>query len=331
MKKTYMISTALIVGAFGIAVNAVSFASASEEAGQRFEGNVIVADDFVGTLIIQTGNFESISATVQIGSAVGEGDLRAPVLKQKPNGLFIQGDERAKVRNCSEAKRIEDQTVQIKGKSKRPLSDFPVLRVTAPKDIEIDLQLDGGRMQVGEVALAKTQISGCGDILIGDVAEKLRASITGSGNIMTGHLGELDASLYGSGDMRFGDVVGEAELSISGSGDISTGMIGGEAEISIAGSGGVRSKGGSGSLDVSIAGSGEVDFIDALFENLDVSIAGSGDVRVFGDVGDVDVSILGSGDLNVSDVTGTVSIRQIGSGDIHVNGHKWTKKGWEKD
>ena len=293
-----------------------------------FTGEELEITDFVGTLVIKTGPGMQRSVFVEEGLAVSKGELDAPELEQTKDGFRIKGDE-VKVKNCSS--RNNKYELQIKGHSKRPLEDFPVVTVTAPSDIELDLQIIGGKATIGDVSEADLNVSGCGDIILGDVADELDASINGSGDIQAGDVGGLEAAIRGSGDIFVGQVDGAADMSIAGSGDIATGRVGGSIEAGIAGSGDIRSSGGTDELDVGIRGSGDVRIQDASFETADLSVAGSGDIRVGGTVGDLDIAIAGSGDIMVDKATGEVDVSRVGSGDIVVDGKRWTRKGWVAD
>lgn len=332
MRSIYLSSLAIPALAFSLA----ACSSATAEAGPAlqlagaesvsFSGDEIEIEDFIGTIVIETGPGMTLSATLESGVAVAAGELDAPVVRRTKNGVSVEGDDRAKVRNCNTSN--GSYHLQIKGHSKRPLSDFPVLRMTAPSNADLDLEIVAGLATIGDVAEADAGVSGCGDITLANVAGELEAGVNGSGDIAAGDVGALSAAIRGSGDIRVGEVAGEAEMSIAGSGDIAVGRVGGEMELNIAGSGDIRAAGGAGELEVNIHGSGDVRIEDGAFGDAELNIAGSGDIRIDGEVRDLAISIAGSGDIRVATATGEVDVSRFGGGDIYVNDKRWTKKGW---
>ncbi|SEL50215.1 Putative auto-transporter adhesin, head GIN domain [Roseateles sp. YR242] len=124
-------------------------------------------------------------------------------------------------------------------------------------------------------------------------------SINGSGEIRVEAMkttGSVDASIAGSGDIRFNGL--EAErigLRVSGSGDI---VANGKATT----------------LTVNVAGSGDVKARELVVEDAKVSIAGSGDVSVQARKR-LDVNIVGSGDVGYLG-NPEISMSNAGSGSV---------------
>ncbi|MBB35283.1 MAG: hypothetical protein CME88_14845 [Hirschia sp.] len=332
MRQLFLTSAALSLTALGLAACSSASAEVDETpslagSAQVGAGGRIEVSDFIGTLIIETGRNKGYSSKSEPGAAVRDGLLDAPGAQALDNGIRIIGDEDVKIKNCSSSG--GKHRIQLKGHETRPLSDYPVVRITAPSDAVIDLGMRGGLATIGDLDAAHVSINGCGDVELSDVTGELEVGINGSGDLLSANVGQLNASVKGSGDIVVGDVAGDAQLSIMGSGDIGTGTVNGSISASIRGSGDIRTGGGSGDLDVSIRGSGDVRIDGGEFEDAKLSIAGSGDIKVNASVTDLNVDVAGSGDIRVIAATGKIHASRRGSGDIVVNGKEWTEKGWK--
>jgi len=87
-----------------------------------------------------------------------------------------------------------------------------------------------------------TATSGSGDITADWVGGPLRSRIAGSGDVRVhnGQVSDMDVSISGSGDVRFGGVAQNLEVQVAGSGDVMVARVNGAVSKHIAGSGDVR-------------------------------------------------------------------------------------------
>ena len=126
------------------------------------------------------------------------------------------------------------------------------------------------------------------------------ASVAGSGNLITETkftgLGNLKATVSGSGNLKLDVEASDVTGGISGSGKIVL-------------------KGTGSSLDMSISGSGDIYAEDLKVEDCDVAISGSSNAKVWV-TGDLDASISGSGDIRYKGDAPKVRARVSGSGDV---------------
>ncbi len=108
--------------------------------------------------------------------------------------------------------------------------------------------------------LQAASVAGSGDLALHNVGgSEFDISIAGSGDIKAdGSIGKLSARIAGSGDLElYGLKATDAKVSISGSGDASV-FVTGTLNASITGSGDVKYKGHPQRVEPSIVGSGEV-------------------------------------------------------------------------
>jgi len=106
----------------------------------------------------------------------------------------------------------------------------------------------------------KLSIAGSGNISSDSLyCEKLKVDIAGSGNAaLEGASNDAQIKIAGSGDFNsYKFVVTDAKCNISGSGNIFINVIG-ELDASVAGSGNIRYKGSPAKVNTSVAGSGSV-------------------------------------------------------------------------
>ena len=328
-KALYTIGAASVLASCAIALADADSSLSNADDVFSASGSQIEIEDFIGTLVVETSSTSSISVEMMPGEAVAAGEMGVPTLRDTSNGLLIIGDKDAKIRNCSSDGR-GGYEFRLKGHERRPLSDFPIIRVAVPENTEIELEINGGVADVESLRAADVHVRECGDVVLGDIEKKLEASISGSGNITAGDVGNASLIVRGSGGIEVGDVDGATKVSIAGSGDVSLGMVNGPVHTSISGSGNVRLGGGAGDLDVGIRGSGDVRIEGGDFADAEISITGSGEVKMSGVVTDLSVSIAGSGDVNIAEASGEISVNRIGGGDIVVNGKRWTGKGWDE-
>ena len=182
--------------------------------------------------------------------------------------------------------------------SVEPFGGQPEVLVRTPLDVTVDASGGSG----GAIAHARNvdlTLSGCGDWVVGDVAQRLAIEVAGSSNVRTGSIGQLELRLHGSGDVATRDVASGLDAQINGSGDL-------------------MSASASGPVQIHVFGSGDVNIDGGRTPHLDLGVFGSGDVDYHGVVGDLDAVVAGSGDVHVAKVTGRVNKSTPGSGDVDV-------------
>jgi hypothetical protein len=197
--------------------------------------------------------------------------------------------------------------------------DLPRILVTGPNTMGLRIKRSLVKGQVGDVGGATISHTSCGDLIIGNVARDLQASVSGPGNIRVGNIGRrTEANVAGSGNLQLGDIGTDLELNIGGSGDTRIGSVKGRAQINSAGSGNVDVKSVLKWVEVNVAGSGDVNLLAGRSE-LSANIAGSGDVRHSGTVINPKVNIVGAGDVIVARVEGQPRVSKLGSGEFRID------------
>lgn len=88
---------------------------------------------------------------------------------------------------------------------------------------------------------ADIDVVGSGDVWVASISGPLEARIAGSGDVRVaaGKAPQVNASIVGSGDIRFDGEAGDVKASIAGSGDVHIGSATGKVSKSVMGSGGV--------------------------------------------------------------------------------------------
>ena len=244
------------------------------------------------------------------------GMLTTPTVRLDGSELVIDGGiSTRRIQNCGRTP--TEFSAEVRGIGVVGPTQAPVITARVPKNVKLTTS-GAVSASVGPAAAAELELSGCGDVSVGDVAGVLKVDTSGSGDVTTGAAQSAEISSAGSGDSIVGVVAGKVEISLAGSGSATVASGGGPLDVSIAGSGDVSVNGGAmQNADISIAGSGGVT-IGGSVQTLEVSIAGSGDVDVKGAAQSVDASIMGSGDVTVASVSGGVQKSIMGSGGVTV-------------
>jgi Putative auto-transporter adhesin, head GIN domain len=117
-----------------------------------------------------------------------------------------------------------------------------------------------GDVRTGTVASADVQVSGSSDVHLGTVRNGLVTSISGSGDVTAARVdGLLRARIGGSGDVRIKDgAVTDMNASVAGSGDVRFGGVARTLVANVAGSGDVSAARVTGPVSKHVAGSGDV-------------------------------------------------------------------------
>lgn len=294
---------------------------------------VLEIKNFIGTIDVQTGDFDEITVTDADG---------API---EHNGQDVLIDAGYKIDNAHCKSSNANVKISI-GKwrySKRSggfknLKEYPSLKITAPRNTHLNISKSVVFGDVGEIGSGDIRISSCGDLDFEDVmgalnidirgsgdvsignAGSTEISISGSGDLTTQNLASVDVSINGSGDLEIGDVTGHVSVNSRGSGDVEVGRIGGDLDYDSAGSGDfdVDSVYGN-SLSVSTRGSGDIEIDDGNVEMFHAQISGSASVRYGGETVNAKAKTNGSGDIYLHRPSGRLEQSEHGSGDIHIS------------
>ena len=117
-----------------------------------------------------------------------------------------------------------------------------------------------GDVRAGAVAAADVHISGSSDVYMLSARGGLNAAVSGSGDVDAATVsGPLHVRVSGSGDVKIkGGAVTDMNVSVAGSGDVRFGGVAQSLEANIAGSGDVSAARVTGAVSKHVAGSGDV-------------------------------------------------------------------------
>ncbi|GEM_PF-1008335 len=325
-------TTTFTASAFSLALAGLALSGLALAAPAHAE--TLEIRDFVGRVEVRTGNYDRIEARVTGGESLGEEIGDARIDRQGGDVVIDGGNERrwgwVDCRGSG-----ANLQVRINGRGDRslfggfrdrgefvPVADLPLIEVTAPDDVELQIENVMLMGEIGDVGGGRVANGFCADLRIGDVSGDFDASHGGSGRMTIGEVGgDLDARLAGSGEMIVGDVRGHLGARVEGSGEMAASRAGRGVDIHVLGSGSTDIETVSGDIGISIAGSGDVMLAGGSAGAMDISIMGSGDVSFGGTAERLDVSVAGSGDVDVANA-GDSDVRIAGSGDVRVAGRR---------
>ncbi len=265
---------------------------------------------FVGRLDIETGKYDKIS----VESVKGNYNV-------KPHRIIdLDGRQNLTSVSCNTWNKDDEDLVTLKlaGEKSRPLEDFPLLKIKAPRNVRIEIKNSVIFGRIDDVSAADLDLGYCGDLVIGNISGSLRVNIKGSADLKTGQVDEALLVLKGSGDVEMGDVAGGLTAENDGAGDIQARRIGGFLSYTGTGSGDFEAEALNGRLDVDMKGSGDVTIDNGDADSFKVSVYGSGDMDFGGRVHQADITLKGSGDIYVYRIEGKVLKDSSGSGRISV-------------
>ncbi len=286
--------------------------AASAFAAETYDSRVLHLKNVTGTVHIRTADVSKISVDVDNGAGVID-DL----VVSMDHGVVVVSGRKYRRMNCN--RRNDKVTLSVArfgiGK-KHPLTDFPTVTVTMPKDASLDVS--GGRVfgEAGDLGEADIQVNGCGNFSIGNVSGDLEARVNGSGDFTSGDVGgALEAQINGSGDLGVGNVAHSAEVQINGSGDLQVGAVAAGVEAQINGSGDIDVVSVHGEVDADINGSGDIQIHAGTATPFSARITGSGDVAFQGHANGVHARVIGSGDITLASYDGEFNASKRG---VHV-------------
>jgi hypothetical protein len=104
----------------------------------------------------------------------------------------------------------------------------------------LDLKIEGhSQVRAGVMRATRISIGGSGGVEIAAVLDALRVNISGSGHVdvAAGEVGQLTASISGSGRVSYAGTAADADLDVSGSGRIRVDTVTGSLHRDVSGSG----------------------------------------------------------------------------------------------
>lgn len=278
--------------------------------------------DFIGRIELVTGGYDSVDVRVIEGPAMGAPDVRRDGERVEVTGEW---DSRTRNRGWSRRDGLNcrgqggDLEIRFGGDGYRPISDYPTLRITAPRDVSVRLEDSILVGAIGAIGEGQISHSGCGDLSVESVQGDLRATIAGSGTMTIGDVGgSLAGTIAGSGDLRTEDIAGDANASVAGSGNVELGAVAGGMNMNIAGSGRIVADAANGDVNASIAGSGDMVVAGGTAREVEVNIMGSGNFNFAGAARMARINVMGSGDVDIAQAD-DADVRAAG-GDVRVNG-----------
>lgn len=243
-------------------------------AALRETGRLLVRAD-LGSIRVTPGAGENMSCQVRVrvyraGETEARRFLRSFELSLRPHegGLVLRG------------------SVPADGGGHRKFISAEY-EITVPARTPLDLETQGGDIQVGNMKGAVQAVTAGGDIETGDIRGSVRLETAGGGITVGSVMGPVEARTAG-GAIRVGDVTGAAVLETSG-GEINAGMVTGNLRAETAG-GDLVLRGASGALEAQTAG-GQIR-IGETGGSVVAQTAG-GSIRVNGSRGRVDVKTAG--------------------------------------
>jgi hypothetical protein len=228
---------------------------------------------------------------------INNGPLPAPRLRMSGRRLVVDGGLRRQIRGC-EVEGASGFEVQTRRFGAVHGSQIPTIELRVPQSAVVST-MGAVRLRMAPAQSAVLRLEGCGDGDVERVAQGAEISVSGSSDLRVFDVGELEAAVAGSSNLRIGYVHDGLTVSLAGSGEVAAARADGETSIAL-------------------QGSGDVLVRDGRATTLSVAIAGSGDVIHNGTAQRLDAAILGSGDVRVREVSGEVSRSTIGSGNVII-------------
>ena len=329
---------AAIVLPFGLAeAAAMDRVVAQSETAQAAEA--IEIRDFVGKLIFVP---DEAAVSARLSDAVEGGPI---VITANGAALRIDGPKELvrQVERQVQHGRIGDRR-NSKERFEDFLSNYPVLTLSLPSTVDLILRdsavlIDGEAADFDDVQIvdvpilygaigasrrADIHVSGRSDLEIGDVAERLKADVSGAGDLVGEVVGDAILRISGSGDLTLSDVRGRLEARISGAGDIEIDDVAGGADVHVSGSGDVSLDDITGAFRATVSGSGDVE-ADRIEGPVEIRISGSGDIEIDeGDASAFSVEASGSGNVHFGGIATDPIVAVNGSSDIRIDAYRGT-------
>lgn len=189
--------------------------------------------------------------------------------------------------------------ISINGGSDYRLSEYPILRIQAPKNTNLTLNdsiIVGQFSNIGKLAISSKS---CSLLEFAEIGKDLRIVQRGSGKISIDKVGgTADVSLRGSGDVSIGKLMDDSVSVIQGSGNIHYASMSGISKMTVRGSGDIEVGFITGDAELLVQGSGDIDIADGDLNWFIASVLGSGNVEYDGAAANFRSSVKGSGNID---------------------------------
>ncbi|MCG8442072.1 MAG: hypothetical protein MI723_09715, partial [Caulobacterales bacterium] len=154
------------------ALFAASALLAAPAGASEFAADTVVLDDIIGALAITTGEGEAVTIDIDPGAGVVE----PPEVTERDGVVSVFGPA-LHVRECRGGD--GEPELGLPGGGRAPLSDFPRVSITAPRDVTVILRDVLVFGEVGDVAAAEVSASGCGELVFGNIAGAAQLRLRG--------------------------------------------------------------------------------------------------------------------------------------------------------
>ncbi|QJE72244.1 hypothetical protein HHL28_03240 [Aerophototrophica crusticola] len=139
-----------------------------------------------------------------------------------------------------------------------------------------------------------------GDARVGDLDGTLRLRGSGAADVKVGRVAGVDLDLSGAGDVTLGEVRGPLRGSLSGAGSVEAGPVRGELSLDVSGFGDVDVDAVHGPVKVRLSGVGDVHIKGGHTPLLDANASGVGSIRFDGSADDYRVDHSGIGSVRIN-------------------------------
>lgn len=278
------------------------------------DGPVLKILNFIGTVQIETGDYDKIKVT----------DADGANFSHTGNSLELNDDISIRSYNCKYKK---DRAMigkgkwrwSLVGKDYRDIREFSLVKITAPANVHLEIDRSILFGNVGDVGSAHLHIGSCGDMKFGDVNGRLDISVSGSGDVIMGSAGISDISVSGSGDLTARNLA-SADIHISGSGDLVIGNIAGAVDIGSSGAGDLEIGSIGGGLRIHSSGASDLEVDSVTGGDLTIRVSGSSDITIKdGNVDTLFIKASGASDVTYGGKSVDAEARASGASDIYIH------------
>jgi hypothetical protein len=199
----------------------------------------------------------------------------------------------------SEDRKVRDLSVRITAPVGTPYELEGMVGIVTAGDLDAPLRFVGHAVEarIGRTINADVSIKGSGHITLGAVKEVLDIDVSGSGDISAASAAAAKVEISGGGDVKLGQIAGNLTTDIRGAGDVRVAQVNGAVDLKIRGAGDITIEGGRADpFSVDIAGAGDVTFKGHAV-NPTIRIRGAGDVSVDSYSGQLRQEISGAGNF----------------------------------
>lgn len=273
-------------------------------------------EHFIGTINIETGNYDKITVVDADGVAFGK------------NGENVSIDDDQKVQNLqckNQHKGMKDLKIGRgrglfkSAKNYKHLSEFPSIIIRAPQNTHLVIERSLVFGNVGNVGSGDIYIRACSIINFANITGDVDLHVSGASNVVVGDMGRADIHISGATDVDLGDVTGFAKIHSSGASGLNMGRIGGGLEYEGSGATDFKAAGVSGGdLSIRASGSSDVTIREGRVNDLYIRASGASDVIYKGSSVDADLRASGASDVSVRVPSGTLHESDSGAGDVHI-------------